>query len=92
MKAFENGKTTSIVKSCSLMVRRYFSSRENKSTKSQIPCFLLANKIDMLEESEIDAKKAQLDDFVAEKEFAGWFPTSAKENKNIDRAASELIR
>ena len=60
--------------------------------KSQIPCFLLANKIDMLEESEIDAKKAQLDDFVAEKEFAGWFPTSAKENKNIDRAASELIR
>jgi len=46
----------------------------------------------MLEESEIDAKKAQLDDFVAEKEFAGWFPTSAKENKNIDRAASELIR
>jgi Ras-related protein Rab-32 len=60
--------------------------------KAQIPCFLLANKIDMLEESEIDAKKAQLDDFVAEKEFAGWFPTSAKENKNIDRAASELIR
>ena len=34
---------------------------------------------------------AQMNEFCAEKGFAGWFETSAKENIGIDEAASFLV-
>jgi GTPase SAR1 family protein len=53
-----------------------------------LPVVLLGNKCD-LDDTEID--KAQLDKFVEEKGFKGWFDTSAKLNINIDKAARFLV-
>eukprot|EP01033_Poteriospumella_lacustris_P003313 gene3313-2444_t len=53
-----------------------------------IPVLLLGNKCD-LDESAIDS--AKLDEFCAENGFAGWFDTSAKVNKNIEKAARTLV-
>ena len=33
----------------------------------------------------------QMNEYCAEKGFAGWFETSAKENIGIDEAASSLV-
>lgn len=53
-----------------------------------LPVVLLGNKCD-LDTAEID--KAQLDRYVEEKGFVGWFDTSAKMNINIDKAARFLV-
>ena len=53
-----------------------------------LPVVLLGNKID-LDDADIDI--AQLDRFCEEKNFVGWFDTSAKLNINIDKAAKFLV-
>ena len=59
---------------------------------SCVPCFLLANKCDTIENREDFEKKRPLfDKFVEEKGFSGWFETSAKDNVNINQAATKLI-
>ena len=59
---------------------------------TSVPCFLLANKCDTIEnEEEFGKKKILFDKFVEEKGFAGWFETSAKDNININQAATKLI-
>lgn len=54
-----------------------------------IPAILLANKCD-LDGVVVDAN--MLDDFCEEHGFAGWFATSAADNKNIDEAMQFLVQ
>lgn len=53
-----------------------------------LPVLLLGNKSD-LEEANID--QTQLDVFCQQQGFVGWLDTSAKTNKNIDKAAKLLV-
>ncbi|KAG8008072.1 Ras-related protein Rab-38 [Nibea albiflora] len=51
-----------------------------------VPTVLLANKSDQL-----TSQQPKLDSFCRENGFVGWFETSAKENTNIEEAASCLV-
>jgi len=53
-----------------------------------IPVVLLANKIDLAEEP---LSKEMMEKFCKENKFIGWFPTSAKDNINIDVAGNALV-
>jgi len=53
-----------------------------------IPVVLLANKIDLAEEP---LSKEMMDKFCKDNKFIGWYPTSAKDNINIDTAGSALV-
>jgi len=56
----------------------------------KIPCFLLINKSDVLEnEEQLDS--AAIDKFCKENDFIGWLLTSAKANVNIVKAISMLL-
>ncbi|XP_053999048.1 EF-hand calcium-binding domain-containing protein 4B isoform X1 [Hylaeus anthracinus] len=57
---------------------------------SPIPCVLLANKCDQQKEGLVNSA-TKMDDYCKEKNFAGWFETSAKENINIEEAARFLV-
>ncbi|XP_015587449.1 ras and EF-hand domain-containing protein homolog isoform X2 [Cephus cinctus] len=57
---------------------------------SPIPCVLLANKCDQQKEGLVNSP-GKMDDYCKEKNFAGWFETSAKENINIEEAARFLV-
>lgn len=57
---------------------------------SPIPCVLLANKCDQQKEGLVNSP-AKMDEYCKEKNFAGWFETSAKENINIEEAARFLV-
>lgn len=57
---------------------------------SPIPCVLLANKCDQQKEGLVNTP-AKMDEYCEEKNFAGWFETSAKENINIEDAAKFLV-
>ncbi|MCL4146543.1 UNVERIFIED_CONTAM: hypothetical protein GTU68_053389, partial [Idotea baltica] len=57
---------------------------------SSIPTVLLANKCDQPKEGVV-SNPSRMDDFCRERNFAGWFETSAKENINIDEATKFLI-
>ncbi|XP_064622503.1 ras-related protein Rab-32B-like [Lineus longissimus] len=54
-----------------------------------VPVLLLANKADV-ESVDIDTKA--LSEFCKEHKFIGWFPTSAKDNVNIDEAMDFLVK
>ncbi|CAB3997992.1 ras-related Rab-38-like [Paramuricea clavata] len=58
---------------------------------SPIPAVLLANKCDLVSEN-LYSNTTQMNEFCAEKDFAGWFETSAKENIGIDEAATFLVK
>lgn len=59
---------------------------------SPVPCFLLANKSDTIEDQEeFEQKRILFDKYVSEKGFDGWYETSAKDNVNINQAANKLI-
>lgn len=60
-------------------------------TDEPIPVVLLANKIDMAKD-EFSKSKEQMDRFCKENKFTAWFETSAKDNSNIDQAATALVR
>lgn len=55
-----------------------------------IPCLLLANKCDEKREG-IAAEEAQLDAFVKENNFVGWYYVSAKENINVEESVKFLV-
>lgn len=57
---------------------------------SSIPCVLLANKCDQQKEGLVN-NPTKIDEYCKEKNFAGWFETSAKENINIEEAARFLV-
>ncbi|XP_011876398.1 PREDICTED: uncharacterized protein LOC105566755 isoform X1 [Vollenhovia emeryi] len=57
---------------------------------SSIPCVLLANKCDQQKEGLVNSP-AKMDEYCREKNFSGWFETSAKENINIEEAARFLV-
>ncbi|KAM4620373.1 ras-related protein Rab-38 [Polymixia lowei] len=51
-----------------------------------VPAVLLANKSD-----QVAVQQTKLDSFCKENGFAGWFETSAKENRNIEEAVQCLV-
>ncbi|XP_043119537.1 ras-related protein Rab-32 [Puntigrus tetrazona] len=55
-----------------------------------IPAVLLANKCDEIKACRRNA--SLLEKLCQEKGFVGWFPTSAKENINVDEAAQLLVK
>jgi len=55
-----------------------------------IPVVLLANKCDLAKEGFVKTP-AEMDKYVKDNGFIGWFETSAKDNINIDKAAKFLI-
>ncbi|KAL6423723.1 hypothetical protein ACFW04_010305 [Cataglyphis niger] len=57
---------------------------------SSIPCVLLANKCDQQKEGLVNSP-TKMDEYCKEKNFSGWFETSAKENINIEEAARFLV-
>ncbi|XP_018363223.1 PREDICTED: ras-related protein Rab-32 isoform X3 [Trachymyrmex cornetzi] len=57
---------------------------------SPIPCVLLANKCDQQKEGLVNSP-TKMDEYCKEKNFSGWFETSAKENINIEEAAKFLV-
>ncbi|CAF3813680.1 unnamed protein product, partial [Adineta steineri] len=57
---------------------------------SPVPCVLLANKCDLVKDGLVENAQ-QMDQYCEETGFAKWFPTSAKENINIETSARFLI-
>jgi len=55
-----------------------------------IPVVLLANKCDLAKEGFVKTAN-EMDRYVKENNFIGWFETSAKDNINIDKAAKFLV-
>jgi Ras-related protein Rab-32 len=73
-------------------VQKWKSDIEHKvflPDERPIPCVLLANKSDLA--NAINKSPEEMNSYCAENGFAGWFETSAKENKNIDEAARFLV-
>lgn len=61
-------------------------------TEDPIPCVLVGNKCDLLEEGAPFRGKDEMDEFCDENKFIGYFETSAKENINIEEAATALVK
>jgi Ras-related protein Rab-32 len=55
-----------------------------------IPCVLLANKCDLKEQTNSKIFD-EMNNYVQENGFAGWFETSAKEDKGIEDACKFLV-
>lgn len=60
------------------------------SDGSKIPCLLLANKCDLVQENKKDEEL--LKDFARQNGFIGCLYTSPKDNINIEQAAKMLVR
>ncbi|XP_071962955.1 ras-related protein Rab-32B-like [Antedon mediterranea] len=58
------------------------------ANEQPVPILLIANKSD-LHTSPLD--EASLDEFCKQHKFVGWFSTSAKDDKNIDKAMHFLV-
>ena len=56
----------------------------------KIPCLLVENKVDLLEDAE--AEDPSLQDFAQQNEFCGCFRTSAKTGTNIAESMDFLIK
>lgn len=65
-------------------------SKVSLSDGSTIPCLLLANKCDLIEEATEDYDE-MLREFVRKNDFIGYLYTSPKENINIEEAVQMLI-
>merc|ERR1719239_771281 len=64
------------------------NSKVMLSNEQPVPVLLLANKCDI---EDIGVQIDKLDKFCREREFIGWFQTSAKTNENIDEAMNFLV-
>ncbi|KAH9523045.1 Ras- protein Rab-32B [Bulinus truncatus] len=64
------------------------NSKVMLSNEQPVPVLLLANKCD-IDDSSYETDK--LNSFCREKNFIGWFPTSAKTNQNVEEAMNFLI-
>ncbi|KAF9922092.1 rab32, member RAS oncoprotein [Linnemannia zychae] len=56
-----------------------------------IPVVLLANKMDLQDETSVRLDPEEMEKFCEENGFLKWFGTSAKDNSNIDDAARYLL-
>lgn len=73
-------------------VQKWKSDIEHKvflPDERPIPCVLIANKCDLA--NAINKSPEEMNGYCAENGFAGWFETSAKENKNIEEAVKFLV-
>ena len=55
-----------------------------------MPCLLVENKVDLLEEQDVECPELQ--EFAQQNEFCGSFRTSAKTGLNISEAMEFLIK
>ncbi|XP_055013044.1 medium-wave-sensitive opsin 1-like isoform X2 [Boleophthalmus pectinirostris] len=67
-------------------------SKMTGDTGHTVPTVLLANKSDLMQPGDRERMAPSLDKFCKEHRFTGWFETSAKEDFNIEEAASFLIQ
>ena len=60
------------------------------NTKNKIPCFLIENKIDLVDE---DTKKdiSELSEFSQSNNYSGFYRTSAKTGENVDFIMDSII-
>ena len=61
------------------------------SQNKPIPCLLLGNKIDLCAEGKWAKTKEEMDQFVNDNKFIGFFETSARNGTNIDEAVNFLV-
>ena len=57
-----------------------------------IPCVLLGNKSDQPPSEPLYKDNEGMESFCIDKNFAGWFPVSAKDNVNVEEAAKFLVQ
>lgn len=62
------------------------------STKKHIPCLLLGNKIDFYKDERWYKTKDEMNRFVSENNFIGFFEVSAKSGKNVNESIEFLIK
>jgi len=75
-----------------IIVTKWRDDLNNKvvlANSEPIPVLLLANKCDI---QGVHVDEQALERFTREQGFIGWFPTSAQENLNIDKAMMTLIK
>lgn len=70
--------------------KKDIDSKVTLNDSRPIPVVLLANKSDLARDASIPWAE-EMDAYVKEHDYAGWFDTSAKENKKIDDAAKLLV-
>ena len=60
------------------------------NTKNKIPCFLIENKIDLVDD---DTKKdiSELSEFSQSNNYSGFYRTSAKTGENVDFIMDSII-
>ena len=60
------------------------------NTKDKIPCFLIENKIDLVDD---DTKKniSELSEFSQNNNYSGFYRTSAKTGENVDSIMDSII-
>ena len=60
------------------------------NTKDKIPCFLIENKIDLVDD---DTKKdiSELSEFSENNKYSGFYRTSAKTGENVDSIMDSII-
>ena len=63
---------------------------ESSQFKNKIPCILIENKRDLLEENQIENHEKELKEFAEKNEFDGSFLTSIKTGKNMMEAMEFL--
>ncbi|KAJ0008541.1 hypothetical protein NQD34_015956 [Periophthalmus magnuspinnatus] len=71
--------------------KRDLDSKVTRDSGQPIPALLLANKCDLMERIDRERMAPSLDEFCKDNYFTGWFETSAKEDLNIEEAASFLV-
>ena len=57
-----------------------------------IPCVLIGNKADIQPSDPMFLNTETMERLSKEKGFAGWFPTSAKDNTNVEESAEFLVQ
>lgn len=72
--------------------KKDIDSKVFTSENKPIPCVLLANKIDLCEDGKWYKTKEEMDKFVDENNFIGFFETSARNGTNLDNAANYLVK
>ena len=60
-------------------------------TKSNIPCFLIENKIDLVNEK-IAKDMGELEEFSKKNNFCGFYRTSCKTGENVDKIMDDIIQ
>lgn len=72
--------------------KKDIDSKVFTSENKPIPCVLLGNKIDLCEEGKWYKSKEEVDEFVTNNNFVGFFETSARNGYNLDNAVNFLIK